>query len=173
MENVRAIGTFIRIVRSGNFSRAAREMGITPHAASLHIKQLELSLGVRLINRSTRQVSMTEEGSSLFRTCVAAFDAIEDETARMRNPTEEVFGTVRIAAPSCMSCFIAPALGQLFATHPRLSVDLLGQNRVPDIVAEGTDVGILPEPLPDTTLIARRVATSPLVLCASPAYLQR
>ena len=174
MENVRAIGTFIRIVRTGSFTRAARELGITPQAASLHIKQLELGLGVRLINRSTRTVSLTEEGSSFFRTCVAAFDAIEDEIARLRNASEAVFGTVRIAAPGGMSSrFIAPALGRLYEEYPRISVDLLGQNRVPDIVAEGIDLGILPEPLPETTLIARHVATSPLVLCASPAYLQR
>jgi DNA-binding transcriptional LysR family regulator len=174
MENIRAISTFIQIVRTGNFSRAARELGITPQSASIHVKQLELQLGVRLFNRSTRKTSVTEEGGSFFRTCVAAFELIDDEVARMRNASEEVFGTVRIATPVGIgSRFVAPALRRLLDEYPRMSIDLLVQNRIPDVIGEGIDVGILPGPLPETTLIARRVATSPLVLCASPDYLQR
>ncbi|OWT60282.1 LysR family transcriptional regulator [Candidimonas nitroreducens] len=174
MENVRGITTFIRIVRSGNFSTAARGLGITPQAASMHVKQLEDWVGVRLFNRSTRQVSLTEEGTRFYQTCVAAVDAIDDEVERMRDSSKEVFGTVRVAAPVGIGIhFVAPAIGQLLEMHPRISIDLLIQNRIPDVVAEGIDVGVLPHPLPETTLIARRVATSPFVLCASPAYLQR
>ncbi|MDW3682791.1 LysR family transcriptional regulator [Cupriavidus sp. CV2] len=174
MESVRGINTFIRVVQTGNLSRAARELEITPQAASLHIKQVEEWVGVRLLNRSTRRVSLTEEGSSFYRTCVDALDAIDSEVERMRDASAEVFGTVKVAAPIGMAArFVAPALGSFFEKFPRLSVDLIAQNRIPDVVAEGIDVGILPHPLPDTRLIARRVVTSPFVLCASPAYLQR
>lgn len=174
MENVRGISTFIRIVQTGNFSRAARELGITPQAASIHVKQLEEWTGVRLFNRSTRKISLTEEGASFYRTCVAAVGAIDEEVTRMRDASQEVFGTVRLAAPVGLgSRFVAPALGRLLEKYPRISIDLLIQNRIPDVVGEGIDVGILPHPLPDTTLIARRVMTSPFILCASPAYLQR
>lgn len=174
MENVRGIGTFIRIVQTGNFSRAARELGITPQAASIHVKQLEDWTGVRLFNRSTRKISLTEEGASFYRTCVAAVGAIDEEVTRMRDSSQEVFGTVRLAAPVGLgSRFVAPALGRLLEKYPRISIDLMIQNRIPDVVGEGIDVGILPHPLPDTTLIARRVMTSPFILCASPAYLQR
>jgi len=174
MQNVRGITTFIRIVQTGNFSRAARELGITPQAASIQVKQLEEWTGVRLFNRSTRKISLTEEGASFYRTCVAAIGSIDEEVERMRDSSQEVVGTVRLAAPVGMgSRFIAPALGNFLEMYPRVSVDLLVQNRIPDIVGEGIDVGILPHPLPDTTLVARRVVTSPFVLCASPAYLQR
>ncbi|CAG2153628.1 HTH-type transcriptional regulator DmlR [Cupriavidus yeoncheonensis] len=174
MESVRGINTFIRIVQTGNFSRAARELGITPQAASIHVKLIEDWVGVRLLNRSTRKISLTEEGASFYRTCVEAFRSIDDEVERMRDASEEVFGTVKLAAPVGMaSRFIAPALGRFLEKYPRVSVDLIVQNRIPDVVAEGIDVGVLPHPLPDSTLIARRVVASPFVLCASPAYLQR
>ncbi|HYF19810.1 MAG TPA: LysR family transcriptional regulator [Ramlibacter sp.] len=174
MENVRGIGTFIRIVQAGNFSRAARELGITPQSASVHVKQLEDWTGVRLFNRSTRKISLTEDGESFYRTCVGAIGAIDDEVERMRDSSQEAVGTVRVAAPGGLgSRFVAPAMGLFLEKHPRVFVDLLVQNRIPDVVAEGIDVGILPHPLPDTTLIARRAVTSPFVLCASPLYLQR
>jgi len=161
-------------VQTGNFSRAARELGITPQSASAHVKQLEEWTGVRLFNRSTRKMSLTEEVESFYRTCVAAIGSIDEEVSRMRDSSQEVFGTVRVAAPGGLgSHFVAPALGRFLEKYPRVSVDLLAQNRIPDAVAEGIDVGILPHPLPDTTLIARRVVTSRLVLCASPLYLQR
>jgi len=174
MQNVRGITTFIRIVQTGNFSRAARELGITPQAASIQIKQLEDWTGVRLLNRSTRRISLTEEGSRFYNTCVTAIGAIDEEVERMRDTSHEVVGTVKLAAPTGMgSRFVAPALGRFLEKYPRLSVDLLIQNRVPDIVGEGIDLGILPHPLPQTNLVARRVVSSPFVLCASPAYLQR
>jgi LysR family transcriptional regulator for bpeEF and oprC len=174
MENVRGISTFIRIVQTGNFSRAARELGITPQSASVHVKQLEEWTGVRLFNRSTRKISLTEEGESFYRTCVSAIGAIDEEVARMRDSSQEAFGTVRVAAPSGLGAhFVAPALGRFLETYPRVTVDLLVQNRIPDVVAEGIDVGILPHPLPDTSLIARRAVTSRFILCASPLYLQR
>jgi len=174
MQNVRGITTFIRIVQTGNFSRAARELGITPQAASIQVKQLEEWTGVRLFNRSTRRISLTEEGTRFYGTCVTSIGAIDEEVERMRDSSQEVVGTVRLAAPAGMgSRFVAPALGRFLEKYPRVTVDLLVQNRVPDIVGEGIDLGILPHPLPHTNLVARRAVTSPFVLCASPAYLQR
>lgn len=174
MENVRAITTFIRVVRTGNFSKAARDLGITPQAASIHVKQLEAWVGVRLFNRSTRQVNLTEEGARFYKTCAASVSAIEDEVENLRNTSEEVFGNVRVAAPHGFGWrFVAPAIGRFLDLHPRVSVELLVQNKIPDVVNEGIDVGILADPLPDTSLVARRVATSRFVHCASPAYLQR
>ncbi len=132
MESVRGINTFIRIVQTGNFSRAARELGITPQAASIHVKLIEDWVGVRLLNRSTRKISLTEEGASFYRTCVDAFRSIDDEVERMRDASEEVFGTVKVAAPVGMaSRFIAPALGRFLEKYPRVSVDLIVQNRIP------------------------------------------
>lgn len=173
MENVRAITTFIRIVKAGNFSKAARELGITPQAASIHVKQLEAWVGVRLFNRSTRSVKLTQEGESLYQTCAASLSAMEQEVERLRHASEEVFGTLRVAAPYGFGCrFLAPAIGKFLSLHPRVSVDLTLQNTTPDTIADAIDVGVLADPLPNTSLVARRVATSRYVHCATPAYLQ-
>jgi DNA-binding transcriptional LysR family regulator len=174
MDNVRGISTFILIAQTGNFSRAARELGITPQAASMHIKKLEEWTCIRLLNRSTRRVTLTEEGASFYRTCVTAIGAIDEEVERMRGATQDVFGTVRLAVPTGMSSrFVAPALGKFLEQYPKVTVDLMVQNRIPDVVAERIDLGILPHPLPQSNLVARRVVTSPFVLFASPIYLER
>jgi LysR family transcriptional regulator, regulator for bpeEF and oprC len=174
MESLRCISTFIRVVQLGNFSRAARELGITPQAASIHIKRLESWTGVQLFNRSTRKVSLTDNGANFYRTCVTAFGAIEEDVGRMRDSAGEMSGTVRLSTPAGLgSRFVAPALSRFMEQFPKVQVDLLVQNRIPDVVGEGIDVGILPHPLPDTTLVARRVITSPFVLCASSVYLRR
>lgn len=174
MENVRVITTFIHSVKAGNFSNAARELGITPQAVSLHIKQLEDLVGVRLFNRSTRTMALTEEGVSFYNTCSTATDSIQEGIDRLRNSTAEVFGTVRVAAPYGFGrLFVAPAIGRFLDLYPRVSVDLVIQNRLPDILSAGIDVGILADPLPDNSLIARKVATSSVIHCASPSYLRR
>ena len=174
MENLRAFTTFIRIARTGNFSRAARELGMTPQAASNQVKQLERWVGVRLFNRTTRKLSLTEEGLSFYATCVTAVDAIEEGVRNLQEASEEAFGVVRVAAPYGLSWrVVAPILGRFLEMHPRVSVDLIVQNRIPDLVAQGIDVGILGDPLPDNSMVARKFGTVRHVLCASPAYLKR
>lgn len=174
MENLRALNTFIRIARSGNFSRAARELGISPQAASNQVKQLERWVGVRLFNRTTRKINLTEEGLRFYTTCVTAIDAIEEGVRSLHEASEEVFGTVRVAAPHGLSWrLVAPVLGRFLAMHPRVSVDLIVQNRVPDLVAQGIDVGVLGDPLPENSMVARKFGSVQLMLCATPAYLRR
>lgn len=174
MQNVRTLYTFLRVVKWGNFSRAARELDITPQAVSLHIKQLEESVGVRLFNRSTRQVTLTEEGARFYKTCSAALESIEEEAEELRNASEDVFGLVRVAAPHGLSRrYVVPAISRFLNMYPRVSIDLMVQNKVPDVISDGIDVGILADPLPDSSLVARKVATASFIHCASPDYLQR
>ncbi|CAM4135677.1 HTH-type transcriptional regulator DmlR [Bordetella tumbae] len=174
MEHVRGITTFIRIVETGNFSNAARDLSITPQAASIHVKQLENWVGVRLFNRNTRKVSLTEEGTQFYQTCTLAVNAIDNEVERLRNASEEAVGRVRVAAPCGIgSLFVAPAIGRFLKMNTRVEVEMLIQNRIPDVVTENIDVGILPHPLPDTSLVARRVISSPFMLCASPMYIRQ
>jgi DNA-binding transcriptional LysR family regulator len=174
MENLRALTVFIRIARVGSFSKAARELEISPQAASNHVKSLERSIGVRLFNRTTRQMSLTEEGQRLYTTCVSAIDAIDEGIRALHEASEEAFGTVRLAAPHGLSWrLIAPLLGRFLAIHPRVSVDLIVQNRVPDLVAQAIDVGVLGDPLPENSMVARRFGSVQLVLCATPAYFRK
>ena len=174
MENLRALTTFIRIARTGNFSRAARELGMTPQAASNQVKQLERWVGVRLFNRTTRKLSLTEEGVSFYATCVTAVEAIDEGVRNLQGASEQAFGIVRVAAPYGLSWrFVAPILGRFLESHPRVSVELIVQNRLPDLVAQGIDVGILGDPLPENSMVARKFGTVQHVLCAAPAYLKR
>ena len=174
MDNLRVLRTFIRIANTGNFSQAARELNITPQAASNQVKQLERWVGVRLLNRTTRKISLTEEGVSFYETCVGAVGAIDEGVRNLHESAEEAFGTVRVAAPYGLSWrFVAPALGRFVEKHPRVSVELLVQNRVPDLVGQSIDVGVLGDPLPENSMVARRFGSVRLVLCATPAYLGR
>jgi DNA-binding transcriptional LysR family regulator len=174
MENLRALNTFIRIARSGSFSRAARELGISPQAASNHVKTLERSVGVRLFHRTTRQMSLTEEGQKFYDTCVAAIEAIDEGVRSLHQASEQAFGTVRLAAPHGLGWkLVAPLLGRFLDMHPRVRVELVVQNRVPDLVAQSIDVGVLGDPLPQNSMVARRFGAVQLVLCATPAYLRR
>lgn len=121
MESLRAISTFIRIVQLGNFSRAARELGITPQAASIHIKRLESWTGVRLFNRSTRKVGLTDDGASFYRTCVTAVGAIDEDVARLRDSSNEVAGTIKVSAPAGMgSRYVAPAVAHFMERYPQV-----------------------------------------------------
>ena len=174
MENLRGLSTFICVARTGNFSRAARELGITPQAASKHIQQLERWVGVRLFTRTTRKMSLTEEGASFYRVCSTAVEAIDDGVKNLHEAAEEAFGTVRIAVPHGLSSrFVAPAISRFLALHPRVSVDLVVQNQVPDLVAQRIDLGIIGDPLPESSMIARKFGMVKLVLCAAPSYLKR
>ena len=174
MDKLRALTTFIRITRAGSFSKAARELGVTPQAASYQVKQLERWVGVRLFNRTTRKLSLTEEGVSFYGTCVTAVDAIDEGVRNLHDATEEAFGKVRVAAPHGLCWrFIAPSIGRFLERYPRVSIELIVQNQVPDLVAQSIDVGILGDPLPENSMVARRIGTVQHVLCATPAYLKR
>jgi LysR family transcriptional regulator for bpeEF and oprC len=174
MENLRALITFTRIARAGSFSLAARELGMSPQAASNQVKALERRVGVRLFHRTTRKMSLTEEGIKFYNACMIAIEAIDDGVRSLRAASEEAFGTVRVAAPHGLGWrLVAPLLGRFLAQHPRVSIDLVIQNRVPDLVQQGIDVGVLGDPLPESSMVARRFGSVQLVLCATPAYLRR
>jgi len=174
MENLRALVTFTRIARAGNFSIAARELGISPQAASSQMKALERRVGVRLFHRTTRKMTLTEEGMKFYNACVTAIEAIDDGVRSLRASGQEAFGMVRVAAPHGLGWrLVAPLLGKFLAVHPRVSIDLVIQNRVPDLVQQGIDVGVLGDPLPESSMVARRFGSVQLVLCATPGYLRR
>ena len=174
MDIYRLMTTFVRTVRTGNFSAAARDLGITPQAASSHIRQLEGWVGARLFNRNTRTVRLTEEGARFYNTCAAAIDGIERDVQNLRYESGDISGAVRVAAPYGLGWqYVAPAMARVAELHPGLEIDLVIQNKTPDLVAEAIDIGVLTDPLPDTQLIARKFGTVRLMLCASPTYLDR
>jgi DNA-binding transcriptional LysR family regulator len=173
MDQLRAIGTFIRVAQSGSISEAARALGLTPQAASKHILNLEQWAGVRLFNRTTHKISLTDEGLAFYERCKPALETIEEGLIGLRDVTEDPVGTVRLAVPHPIVRFIGPLMGRFLDQYPRVSIDLIAHGRTPDVVQERIDVGIQGGTLPDSSLVARKFASVQLVPCATPAYLKK
>jgi DNA-binding transcriptional LysR family regulator len=174
MDHLRAISTFVQAARHGNFSSAARHLHITPQAVSSQVGQLESWLGVRLFNRTTRKISLTAEGSALLERCSRGVDFIEDGIRQLRERNETAEGLVKLAAPYGLSqALIVGLLPRFLEQHPRISVELVVGNELPDVVGEGIDVGIVGGEVPMTSLVVRRIASFEMQLCAATAYLER
>jgi DNA-binding transcriptional LysR family regulator len=169
-----AMAAFVQVVEGRSFSVAARGLGLTRSAVSRQIAGLEDRLGARLLNRTTRRLSLTEAGAVYYEHCarilaeaVAAERAVADLDAAPR-------GLLRINAPmSFGQNHLGPAVAEFLAVHPALKVELTLDDRVVDLVGEGYDVAVRIAELPPSTLIARRLAVNRRVLCAAPAYLAR
>ena len=173
MDQLRAITTFIRTAQSGSISGAARGLGLTPQAASKHILNLEQWAGVRLFNRTTHKMSLTEEGLAFYERCKPAMESIEEGLMGLRDSTEDPAGTVRLAVPHGFLRLVGPLMGRFLDQYPRVCIDLIAHDHSPDVVQERIDVGIQGGRLPDSSLVARKFASIQLVPCATPAYLKK
>ncbi|MEK1893394.1 MAG: LysR substrate-binding domain-containing protein [Rhizobium sp.] len=172
MERSGEMEVFARVVQDGGFSAAARNLDITPSAVSKLIARLETRLGTRLLVRTTRALTLTEEGEAYHHAALRILQELNDadqEAAggavrgRLRINTTIPFGTM----------FVAPAIPDFIARNPDLIVDLSFTDGIVDLVAEKTDVAIRMGNLPDSGLIARKLGQSRRVVCASPDYLAR
>jgi DNA-binding transcriptional LysR family regulator len=172
MERSGEMEVFARVVQDGGFSAAARNLDITPSAVSKLIARLETRLGTRLLVRTTRALTLTEEGEAFHHAALRILQELneaEQEAAggavrgRLRINTTIPFGTM----------FVAPAIPEFIARNPDLIVDLSFTDGIVDLVAEKTDVAIRMGNLPDSGLIARKLGQSRRVVCASPDYLAR
>lgn len=172
MERSGEMEVFARVVQDGGFSAAARNLDITPSAVSKLIARLETRLGTRLLVRTTRALTLTEEGEAYHHAALRILQELneaEQEAAggavrgRLRINTTIPFGTM----------FVAPAIPEFISRNPDLIVDLSFTDGIVDLVAEKTDVAIRMGNLPDSGLIARKLGQSRRVVCASPDYLAR
>jgi DNA-binding transcriptional LysR family regulator len=159
---------------AGSLSAAARRLGLTPMAATRRLAALERELGVRLMHRTTRSVSLTPEGETLLPYAQQMIDAEGAARAALSPESLGATGLLRVTAPAAFGRkVVAPLIPALLAANPDLRVDLELTDSVVDIVAGGFDVAIRIAPLRDSGLIARRLAPNPRLLCAAPAYLSR
>lgn len=168
------IVAFARVVDSGSYSAAARRLKTSKSALSAHVQRLEERLGTRLLNRTTRRLSVTEAGAAYYRHCariLAEAEAAEQAaTALQREPR----GTLRISAPDTFGAMhVAPAIPLFLKHYPELSIDITLSPAHVDLVDEGLDLAIRIGVLADSSLIVRRLAPSRLVPCASPGYLEQ
>jgi DNA-binding transcriptional LysR family regulator len=165
---------FARVVSAGGMSAAGREMGLSPAVISKRIRRLESRLGARLLQRTTRQITLTEEGHGYYERVVGILASIEDAEAFVARSNEVPSGTLRIAAPTSFArMHIAPHLSDFLGRYPDVRVSLMLSDEFVDIVGEGYDLAIRIAALESSSLIARRLAPSHRIICAAPGYLER
>lgn len=172
MLDLQQLSSFLAVVRAGSFVAAAEATGLSKAAVSRHVADLEAHLGVRLLHRTTRRLSLSEDGQrfqSRALELMAALDELEAETASSGG---EATGLLRINAPLTFGNLYLAALWPGFlAANPRVSLDVTLNDRVVDLVEEGYDVAIRIAPRLDSQIVSRHLATARMVLCASPGYL--
>lgn len=173
MDSLKRMVIFSHVAETRSFSAAARKLGIARSAVSRHIALLEQSVGVRLLNRSTRSVSLTEAGQTYYRSCALIVAEAETATRRISQLRDEPAGTLKVAGPTSFGSQLATLAGRFMQQYPALHVELLLDDRVVDMVRDSIDVSIRVGWLNDTTLVARQLCESPRLLCASPGYLER
>ena len=173
-QRVRSIISFVHAVDAGSFAAAGRMLGVTSAAVSKNVAGLEKALGVRLMNRTTRTLSLTEEGAVFLRqarVALEALDAAVDSIAAQRATTS---GRVRISTSSAFGRdHLMPALPTLLARYPALSIEVDFDDRVVDIVRDGYDIAIRGGSIPDSALVTRPIFRMAAILVASPKYLDQ
>ncbi len=168
------IEVFIGIAASGSLSEAARRLGLSAMTVSRRLASLESDLGVRLVHRTTRSVSITPEGEVFLPHARTMLKASETARATLKTDTRSAGGTLRVTAPTVFGqTVIMPLLPALLASNPTLSIDLTLSDSIVDIAGLGIDVAIRIATLRDSALVARTLAPNPRVVCASPDYLAR
>lgn len=173
-QHVRAILSFVEAAHLNNFSAAARKLGISAAAVSKNIASLEVVLGVRLMNRTTRKISLTEEGQVFLYQAKIALDALELAADNIIERKMDTIGHVRISTSAAFGRYqILPILPGLLSHYPSLSVEVDFDDRITDLVQDGYDLAIRGGRILDSSLISRPVCKLKTVIVASPEYLAK
>lgn len=172
MDKARVISLFIGVVRAKSFSQAAVDAGLTPQAVSKAVRQLEDHLGVRLFHRTTRSLSLTDEGTRLFELANPGLRLLDEALDQIQSSRLEVDGLIRIAAPmSIGNAIIVPLLQEFQLRYPGAHFDLQLDDHFTDLVESRIDVGFRAGSPPERNLIARKLGEITLLTCAAPSYL--
>ncbi|RAI64869.1 LysR family transcriptional regulator [Pseudomonas fluorescens] len=168
------VEAFVAISAASSLSRAARRLGVSAMTVSRRLASLEQELGVRLVHRTTRSLSLTPEGEVLLPHAKTILEADEIARAKLKANAGAASGLLRITAPTVFGqAVIMPLIPSLLADNPALQIDLTLSDSIVDIVGLGIDVAIRIATLRDSALVARPLAPNPRVICASPDYLAR
>jgi DNA-binding transcriptional LysR family regulator len=174
VSKIQEMSSFVAVVEAGSFVGAAQTTGLSKAAVSRHVGELEQRLGVRLLQRTTRRLSLTDEGRLFFDRAKELLEAIDEAESELTLRSGEARGVIRVNAPLTFGALhLAPLWGPFADANPKVSLDITLSDRVVDLVDEGYDLAIRISSLPDSTLVTRKLASTRMVLCASPEYLQR
>ncbi|MDA8391080.1 MAG: LysR family transcriptional regulator [Gammaproteobacteria bacterium] len=174
MASLLEMRSFVGVVEAGSFVGGAEAIGLSKQAVSRHIAELERRLGVRLLHRTTRRLSLTEDGQTFFARARELIDEIDRLEAEVSSGSAEPTGLLRINAPLTFGILhLAPLWGRFAKLYPKVSLEVDLSDRLVDLIEEGYDVAVRISGLPNSTLISRKLATTRLLLCASPGYLKK
>lgn len=172
MDHISRVGVFIAVVKAGSFAGAAQALGITSSAVSKQIQNLEQDLQVKLLNRTTRNVSPTEEGTLYYNRATRALEELQEAEEQINELKSRPRGPLKVSLPQSLGIkYFGNAIATFAATHPEVELDVSLDDRLVDVAAERFDLVVRIGSLKDTSLIARRMADCPFVICASPGYL--
>lgn len=174
MDRFIAMEAFVRVVEAGSFVAAASRLGISTSSLSRQVAELEQHLGVRLLNRTTRRLSLTETGQSYYERCVGLLADLQEAEAIAGQTAAQPRGTVRLTCShSIAEQRVARAIAAFVERHPDVKFELTVAERVVDLVEEGFDLAVRVGPVGGERLVARRLGSMRLVLCAAPTYIER
>jgi DNA-binding transcriptional LysR family regulator len=172
MDRLAELDIFARVVTCGSMSAAARELSVSPPVISKRIRALEERLGTRLLQRTTRQLALTESGKGFYERVVAILASVDEAEAWVSRRAAAARGLLRVSAPTSFGrMHVAPHLVDFLRLYPEITMDLSLSDAFVDIVAEGFDLAIRIADLQDSSLVAKRLAPNHRVLCATPDYL--
>jgi DNA-binding transcriptional LysR family regulator len=174
MKSLKGITSFVCVANCGSFTSAAKLQGVSAVAVSKNVATLEQQLGVRLFHRTTRKLSLTQEGQAFYEQCKGPLRELEAAQAVVKQSKAATSGLLRVTCLSPLAIgFVIPLLGQFERKYPKVQIELHSDDTVSDMVAKGYDVGVRVGVLRDSTQIARPIAPIPFVICAHPDYLKR
>jgi DNA-binding transcriptional LysR family regulator len=174
MDRLQAIEVFVKIAELKSFSAAAAALDLSRTLVSERVRDLEAELGVRLLQRTTRRVALTESGAAFLERVRVGLSALEEAAAEASSLSVEPRGLLRInAALSFGFRHLAPAVGSFLQLHPNVRVELILDDRLVDLIEEDVDIAIRIGNLRSSTTIARKLASCRMLVCAAPAYVKR
>jgi len=173
-DQLRSMVIFAQVVEQGNFSAAAKHIGLSRAVVSYHIKKLETQLGIKLLNRSTRSIALTEAGEQYYQRCRSIAEQASAANQQIENLKSEAIGLLKITCPVNLGLqAVIPALNDFKKLHPKIELDVMLSDERINILQEGIDLAVRGAPLPDSGLQAIKLTSLQTCLCAAPAYLAK
>ena len=174
MDKFHEMKVFSAVVEAGSFTGATRTLDMSKAAVSRYVAELEERLGVRLLHRTTRKLSPTSEGEIFYARCRELLDNLDEAEAEITARSGEAHGLLKVNVPVTFGLMhLAPLWPTFLARHSRLDLDITLSDRVVDLVEDGFDLAVRIGQLPASSLISRKLASTRMILCASPGYLER
>ena len=174
MGQLEDMSVFVRVVDAGGISKAAEQLGMAKSAISRRLNELETRLGVRLINRTTRQSNLTEAGNNFYDRAVRIIDDVDELNVLTTDANAALSGNINLAAPLSFGVsHLSDAIDEFIKLHPDIHVNIDFSDRQVDLIEEGLDLAFRIAKLQDSSLIARRICPINIFLCASPAYIEQ